>query len=388
MVSISDLIKPSSTDEVYQLLLDVLELEGFAPTAWQPFSLGRTLARAFARATADLTASVASLAASAFLRLSAGDWLTLVAKEVYNRDRKIATFAVLSARLVDSGGGPYTITAGQLTLKTAGGKLFVNTSGGTLALNGQLTLSWKALESGASFNVPADSATTLVTPLPGVTAVNLGINDAGSSGAADAETDESLRTRCYARWPELGSGATKENYEAWALGAHADIVQAVSTADDNGVIILVVAGPAITVSSAVLTAVTAAIAPKIPQCIGVTVQSAVPRPNAITATLKVQTGHASSAVAEAMAALADYQKTIRINQDVPLARLYEILMGVSGVVDVIFAAPTANMQSGPDWVISFDPVTLTVVPVLWQATKIICLIWLHAGLESRLARLF
>lgn len=346
-LSLSDLIKPETVDEALQTLLDLLELEGFPVTSWQPGSVPRTIVKAESTRYVYLLQLVAEIAKGGFVDLASGGWLTLLAQNVYSLTREPASFTRGNILLSDAGGGPFTIVAGQLKVAEPGGLIYSNITGGTLPLFGTLTLSWQAEAAGAKYNVPTNTAMTLRTPLPGVTASNPG----GVGGTwitqqgADEESDASLRLRCKARWPELGNGATKDAYRKWALEASLEVtrVAVIENAQGSGTVRIFLAGPSGPVSSTAVTAVDAYIQVRRPLCVKVTTLSSTARVVNVSATIRVKASYAGALLGRANQVLTELAQSYEMGDPVYRSELIERLMGIQGVVDVVLSSPATDV---------------------------------------------
>ncbi|WP_052351550.1 baseplate J/gp47 family protein [Deinococcus pimensis] len=199
-------------------MLSVLAAGDLTMTAtdYLPGSTVRTLLEIEAEAVADVERTVAALAASGFLATAAGEWLdAYVDSEYGNLVRQAALFTVGRVTLTAAPtSGPYDIPAGGLWVGTLSGLKYVTTEGGVLPQGGEITLGVQAESPGSAYNVPVSAIRVLHTPLPGVTVRNL--TGWLTSAGRDRESDDSLRARARGRWPELGSGATRGAYDAWA----------------------------------------------------------------------------------------------------------------------------------------------------------------------------
>jgi uncharacterized phage protein gp47/JayE len=173
MSTLEDLTTPETPDQEKAGLLASLQAKLFPVTDWIPGSAGRTIVEAVSKALSDLTSLVSTIAAGGFLGYASGDWLTLLASDIYGLTRNPSAFTkgkvVLTAAAT---AGPFTIVAGQLFFKSTSGQIYVNTTGGTLSMGGTLTLSVQAQNPGSQGNAPANTVTVLATPLPGVTVNN------------------------------------------------------------------------------------------------------------------------------------------------------------------------------------------------------------------------
>ena len=174
-----DTLLTEKTSATYQaeMLVDLADPAvvggtGLPTTSWQPGSTPRTLIATQAEVSADLNLAQRSIAKGGFLDYAEGDWLTLLADQVFGvtRDAPVATIGI--ATLTDAGGGPHTIAASQLLAKDASGREFRNITGGTLTLSGSLALRWQAVAVGDTSNIGNGTLTTLVTALAGVTIAN------------------------------------------------------------------------------------------------------------------------------------------------------------------------------------------------------------------------
>src|SRR5258706_135210 len=118
---------------------------------------------------------IPAIAAGGFVDYATGDWLKLLAKEMYAIDFNPATFTTGNITLTTaSGSGPYVSGAGSLiAVFAATGNRYINSNACTIPASGSLTTSFKAEFAGASYHDPSNSGSiSLVTALPGVTLVN------------------------------------------------------------------------------------------------------------------------------------------------------------------------------------------------------------------------
>lgn len=113
-----------------------------------------------------------------------------------------------------------TIPAGAIfqTLPDGQGNVlrYICTADTPITLSGG-TVPVVAEEAGSKYNITvANRVKTLVTVISGVSGVNNSADWLTTLGV-DAETDESLRTRCILRWPALSNGSIKDKYILTAL---------------------------------------------------------------------------------------------------------------------------------------------------------------------------
>jgi uncharacterized phage protein gp47/JayE len=105
----------------------------------------------------------------------------------------------------------------------------------TIQSGGTVDVPIRAIELGNTSNVLANTITTIVNPLTGITAVT---NALGTTGGADVETDESLRAR-YDESISLGGASTTSAIEAELLQVQnvvdARVIENVTMATVDGV---------------------------------------------------------------------------------------------------------------------------------------------------------
>lgn len=104
--------------------------------------------------------------------------------------------------------------AAPQTDPTADPIVFQTTESGTIPAGGTIDLAVAAVAAGAAGNVAANLITVKVTPDNDVTAVT---NANPTSGGADVESDELLRTRLLVAWAGGHGAGTVADYEGWAL---------------------------------------------------------------------------------------------------------------------------------------------------------------------------
>lgn len=370
LIALSDLLTPSTADDVEAEILATLETLGFQVTSWGQSAAPRLLIRAFSVVVAALTVVLFQLTASAFLSFAVGRWLTVLAKDVYDIDRDPAVAVEGTFLLTDeASGGPYTITAGVTRFQTSdGSKVFVATTGGTLTLDGTLAVTVQATLPGSSYNLPNGTALVFVTDLPGVSVAN---PDPGSgtwitTAGQDEQTDASLRSECKAKWGTLAMGVAKDAYVAWSKQASSAVTR-VKVYDDNpigpGTVRIVVAGAAGGITVGELAAVDAFVRPR--KALGTsTLQIDTASNVAISVegtiyVLSSQREAAETAIAEALAALS---AETEIGTEVALSSVYEAIAGPTGVTKATVADPTGDTSLGDDEVPTFTT-DLTFVEV-------------------------
>jgi uncharacterized phage protein gp47/JayE len=219
MISFSDLLTPKTLEDWKRSILNVATLVGLKTQNWAEGGYTRTLLALFAQLYTTAGDVVRLIAASGFLDTAEGEWLTLLAKNLFNVERIEATFAKAAngLTLTNGGGGLYVFEAGDIIVAhNVTGKTYRNTSGGTLSpgIGQTLTLDLEAEEAGSDSNAGIGTVTVLVTTFLGVTCTN-GVALAGLA----EEADDALRQRCRDSLALLSLGGIKRAYEFIAKSA-------------------------------------------------------------------------------------------------------------------------------------------------------------------------
>ncbi len=179
-VSLSDLLTVPTEDNLRQQFLSDLNSADFPITDWQSGATLKTYiflqARAYLIAIGQV---IAQIAAGGYLTEAQGEWLTLLALQIFNIVRQEATFTIQRATLTcGAGNGPYTIKVGDLVAQTTAGHRYRNITAGTLATSGTLELQWQgegpndSTDPASNYVDQQNTMTILVTPLLGVTVNN------------------------------------------------------------------------------------------------------------------------------------------------------------------------------------------------------------------------
>lgn len=352
MVALSDLIVPQSASSIITTQLALLQLAGFPVNSWQSGSVPLSLIQADASTLASLSQTISNIASGGLLSLATGGYLDLIAGSHYGLTRKPAVGTIGTMALTDAqSAGPFTITIGQL-VAASGNLLFSNTTGGTLNRGSTLSLVWACQTPGQSIgqNLTTPTPLTLVTPLPGVTVTNppnAGTSTWITTQGSDAESDSSLVTRCMARWPGLGGGATALVYQAAAIASSLTITKA-SVLPGNGIVTIYVAGPAGGSQSGDVALAQAAITAIQPLCVIATV---LPASNVAVTVAGTYSG--STAPNSVSAALSSYAAGIGIGGTVVLSKLIQTIMEQTGVTNVSLSSPGADIMMGTNQVAQF-----------------------------------
>ena len=342
MPTLEQLLQKRTRDQILQLLINILQARGYSPTDWEPGSVQRTILEAVAAGIADLEDLRVKIAGSGFLEHAEGEWLDIVAKNMYGLTRKPAEFTRHIIRLrAAEGFGPYQITPGQLWVSTRDGLRFSNVAGGVLPYGGELELEFISESAGGKYNVPIGAIDRLLTPLPGVSVSNIRLIGAG----ADAETDESLRFRCRLRWASLGTGATADAYRFWALSAHSSVSK-VRVLDQHprgqGTVDVVVWGDG-GLDPDAAAAVNDYIQARKPLTVDVAVYPAIETQIDVVATITLRAGFGDVTRSEVAGRLAEFQRALPIGGKIYRSALIEALFG-KYVINVELTSPSVDVQ--------------------------------------------
>jgi phage-related baseplate assembly protein len=191
-ITFDELMTPIPVETFVQQSLDVAVDVGLPVTAWQELSTARELIYIDSTSCAVLSAAQIPAVKGGLLDYAEAGWLTLLAEQVYDVDRILASAATGTMVLTNSGDSPHTIAAGDIrVLNEDSESTYTNTSGGTLSIGGTLALEFRADVDGTASDVTSASGLSMITTLDGV-AVSYGSDMLGQ----DDELDPALRQRC------------------------------------------------------------------------------------------------------------------------------------------------------------------------------------------------
>lgn len=247
MPELADILATPTEDEVGAELLAGFAKKYNPVTDWHEGAVMRTMYELSKEVTFDLVAgAVPEMAKGVFTDTSDGDWLTLLARYWYQRDRSPSGIAVQDVTLVCSAGnGPYTIVAGMTALLATDGSRYFATTGGTLTNGGSLLIEATAESPGAARGLVSQ----MDTPLAGVTVQSAAIRIVLSvpQFGADEEGDAALAARCDERFPDLTLVPEEDRVVKWAKAGSDEVTRTkldpdptypggviVSLADDTG----------------------------------------------------------------------------------------------------------------------------------------------------------
>ncbi len=237
MATLAELTTPLTKAEIQQAIFDAIEARGVQTSSWKPGAIARTIIAAVALILSAFSTLQARIAESGFLLLSSGDWLTLVARHVYDVERNVGTFAAGNLKLDNTGGGVYVVAVGDsIAANSTTGKTYRNTEAFTLdAFETGKIVAYQAIEIGSDSSSAIAEIDTLETVLLGVTITN----DAAFVGQ-DVETDADLQARATAKTGVLSPNGPSDAYRFLALSAETDdgtpagVTRTTTTADGAG----------------------------------------------------------------------------------------------------------------------------------------------------------
>lgn len=247
MISIDTLISPPTDEQILETYLSILETLSVPARSWRKGGVARSILRVVAKTQAGFVQIMAEAIKSGFLETASGGWLTLLAKNVFNVDRKEATFATGDVTISNGGGGVYAFNPDEVRfLSSSTGKAYTNTGSFTLDPAETKSIPVRAVELGAASSAPPGTIDTLETVLTLVTVTNptfvIG---------ADEETDADLRTACRNKLAAISVRGPRGAY-AFAVrdarrldGSFVDVNRVqISSSSSTGVVTCYVASPA------------------------------------------------------------------------------------------------------------------------------------------------
>ncbi len=223
-VSLASLLVVETKAAIYRTGLAVANAIGLPVSSWTAGDPTRALFHLEAETLSQLEVIVAGFIQSGFLDHATGDWLKILAKQVFNVEVPGATYAATEVTLTNAGGAVYEFEAGDITLKsTTSGKTYRNTSGGTLAGLSTLDVDVVADEAGSESSAGAGEIDDLVTVYGGVTCSN-----ATAAIGVDEQGEETTIQQCRDKLGSLSPNGPREAYSYVARNAELSGTNAVT----------------------------------------------------------------------------------------------------------------------------------------------------------------
>ena len=218
-LSAAALFTVETLDRLYERGLAVARAAGLPVTSWAVDDPARAFFKYLAVALNSRESVLADVIKGGLLETAEGDWLRLLAREVYGVDFESGTVAAGTVTLANTGGGVYSVAANELTFRaTVNGLTYRNSEAFTLQSVGNsgatASVAFVADEEGSEYSLAVNELDELVTTLLGV--------DITSSTAAvgrDSEADVDLKERCYASTGALSPNGPGDAYEFVALNS-------------------------------------------------------------------------------------------------------------------------------------------------------------------------
>jgi hypothetical protein len=365
MTSIAQLYVVKTGEQLLASVLATAAGLGLPVTSWRAGDPTRATFKALSEQLATREQVTSEFVKSGFLDDATGDWLRVVASQLYGVTPTDATYAAPTVTLTNAGGGFYPVEPGDLTAKsTASGKTFHSTTGGTLSAGATLAFAFEADEAGADSSVAVNEVDELVTSLLGVTVVS-----STASLAVDEQEEEAIRVQCRATLGALSPNGPPDAYEYVArnveLTGAAGVTKAHTVPDSStGIVLVYVAGPTGPVTAPEVALVQAAIEQwATPLCMTPTVASASAVTVAVTATITgddLPAGLAASAetAIDALFALCQIKGTVTRSAIIACLQALTVALGATNV-SVSLAAPAADVTTTDSQVAVAGTVTIS-----------------------------
>lgn len=288
-VDIDSLLEPSTFDEARQTIYDVLAAVGVPTSNWKPGAVVRTMISGTAIMLAAGSRIASAIGKSSFLERAVGLWADLVAENVYNTPRQLATFAQGDVTITNAGTGLYSWNADELELvNSTTGKHYRNTGAISLGASTSVTAEFRAVEAGTASNALPGEIDALAAPI-----TDLSCSNAAALEGLDDEADQALKVRARESLGALSANGPWDSYAYVAKNARRTsdgtligVTKVRTTHDGAGNLTVYVATPAGALTVGDLADVDAAIQQlAAPLAITVTTANATPVPQDVTGEL-------------------------------------------------------------------------------------------------------
>lgn len=243
LVAIELLLNPPSEEQFKKKLYDVAAALGLPVTSWVVGAPTRTIIAIVAKAYGAFVVPILVHAVkSGFLDDAEGDFLTLLAKKVYDVDRRIATRATTTVLVSNAMGGDYDFDVGDVVFRN---------STTDVTYRNKAAFSVTPLQQNVPVDVEADVLGSAGNAAPGeidelvTTALGLSVTNPSSAVAIDEETDTELRERCRDSLGALSPNGPADAYRFVALtqelngGANVNRVKVLPAPGDSTVTVVV-----------------------------------------------------------------------------------------------------------------------------------------------------
>lgn len=227
IILLSELVTPSTADEVLELELNLATQLGLPVTSWQPLDPSRTIMQTEAALGAQTSATIASIAQGGYISYAAvmpagtspyndgagflTTWMDLRGYDVYNvvRFQPTAASGPMPVNNATATAQPYT--AGQLHFQhPTSGATYTNTANGTAAASGLSNVLVQADPAyvGPIGTLSIGQTAELLTPLPGLSAATQAVALVGNP----IETNAHYLVRCVGKLSSLSPNGAPGAY--------------------------------------------------------------------------------------------------------------------------------------------------------------------------------
>ena len=332
----------------------------FPTTAWQPFSVPVTLLDIQAEGLSDLTDLISVIGRGGILDLAEGEWLDLLAMQIYEVERGQAQKAVLRFLVADVDGMEMrTLSARQLVVRDERGHRFTNLAAAEIPPSGSAVVEFEALEAGVGHNFVSGNL-LLETTVAGLRITpneKVGNGDALIKAAGTPrESDDELRERCKGKWGMLGRVANSEGYAAWILEEVSTITRCIVLPSENvaGQVEIYLANASGSASEDEAAAAEQALREKTPTCVRVNIQGVTEKKVCLKGKVDVLTGMedaVSSAIKDGLATLCANTPigghVVGDRRILSRESIIAMIMGISGVLDCELDEPAIDIALEP-----------------------------------------
>jgi uncharacterized phage protein gp47/JayE len=364
--------------DLYQFLLNT---PNFPTDNWQPGSVPLGIIDADSDTNTDLWETVQAYVDGAFISTASGPFLDAAAT-FYGETRLPGVATQGTVNVNDGGGnGPSVILPGQMVIGTQTGLRYVNAAtinlpqgAGTGSIP-TVPATFVAESVGDAYNVGNGSITVTITALAGVTVNNPALTNGSwiTTYGSNQESDDKLKARCLAKWPQLA--ALPINYTSSAIDALCKAAlntvtrTQVKASSSPGFIDIYLGGATAPISGSGLTTVSNKVNGVMGICIVAVAHSAVPIGFTIVATIQVLAAYTAQINAQIVTALNTYFAGLPIGPTctVVFSELVALIQDLPGVVSVNMTSPAMDYTLAdtqmPTLNIVFDGAHINVVSV-------------------------
>lgn len=280
-ISLAQLLVQETKTAIYHKALSIATAVGLPVTSWRTGDPTRSLYHILSEIISTAEEIVAGYIASGFLDYASGEWLIVIADQVYGVPANAASYATCDATLTNPTGAIYSFDIGDVTISN-GAMTYHNTVAGILDGLSTLSLSFVADLPGSDGSADIGDINQMVSTFGTVTVANTSV-----AVGSDSEEDEPLRVRCRAKLGAFSPNGPRDAYNYIATSTDPSVNRSRTFGDStNGTVSVYLASASGAVDAAVVDAVEAAIIESAnPICATVVVQSATAVPIAITYSL-------------------------------------------------------------------------------------------------------